>query len=117
MKTLINTAAALALAGTTALGMTGAAHAASEAPGVTVSFADLNLATETGTRIFDRRIEAAVRKACGGDMPRDLDLRRGYLSCIEETSASARPARDLAVRSYRQGSLAANDRVIRFAAN
>jgi UrcA family protein len=115
MKTLINTAAAIALSATTALGMTGAAHAASDSSEVTVSFADLNLASETGTQIFDRRIARAVEQVCGGQAPRELGGRVLYKRCIAQAEVAVKPHRDLAVASYRNGTLAQGDRIIRFA--
>lgn len=113
MKTLIKTAAALAL-GTAAI--TAAPAIAKEAPSITVNFADLNLSSERGTEIFDRRIKNAVANVCGGVAPRDVGARRIYNRCIEQTTLSVQPKRDLAVSSYRNGQLAANERVIRFAA-
>ena len=71
MKTLIKSAAAFAL-GTTAVAAVPAS--AQQAPTVTVSFADLNLSSERGTEIFDRRI---------------------YNRCLSETAASVQPKRSL----------------------
>ena len=113
MKTLIKTTAALAL-GTAA--MTAAPAVAQGAPSVTVSFADLNLSSERGTQIFDRRIKNAIANVCGGTPPRDVGARRIYNRCLEETAVAVEPKRDLAVAEYRSGQLAAKARVIRFAA-
>jgi len=118
MKTLIKTAAAIALGTTAAMAVPAAAQTA---PSVTVSFADLNLASERGTEIFDRRIENAIDQVCGGLAPRDVRRNLAYKECVEETAAVAKAQRDLAVNAYRDGRLAnndaMNDRVIRFAAN
>lgn len=113
MKTIIKLAAALAL-GTTAI--LAAPASAQAAPSVTVSFADLNLSSEAGTQIFDRRIKNAIVNVCGGDAPRDLRGRTTYNRCLEKTAVAVQPMRDLAVSDYRKGQLAATDRMIRFAA-
>ena len=113
IKTLAKTSAAIAL-GTAA---TLAAPAiAQDAPSVSVSFADLNLSSEAGTEILDRRIKNAITNVCGGEAPRDLRSRGAYNRCLDQTALAVQPMRDLAVNDYRNGRLAANDRVIRFAA-
>lgn len=117
IKTIAKTSAALALGTAATIAMPAAAQAAPQAPSAAVSFADLNLSSEQGTEIFDRRIRNAIARVCGGEAPRDLDSRRTYNRCLAETAVAVQPKRDLAINSYREGSLAANDRVIRFVAN
>ena len=113
MNTFFKTAATIALGTAAAFA---APVAAQDAPQVSVSFADLNLSSESGTAILDRRINKAISDVCGGMAPRDVRRNLQYKSCVKETTAAVQPKRDLAVSDYRQGRLAMGERVIRFAA-
>jgi UrcA family protein len=113
MKAIINTAAAIAL-GTLTIA---ASPVAAKGPSMSVSFADLNLSSDEGTAIFDRRIERAVESVCGGEAPRHPRSRNAYNNCIAQVNAAVQPERDLAIAAHREGRLAANAREVRVAAN
>lgn len=111
--TNIATKAAIALA---AIAMPLSAAQANEGASVSVSYADLNLGTQTGQDIFDRRIDRAIEQVCGKMQGRptfDAAVHR----CQVATKASAKQSRDLAVANYGSEQLARTDRRIRFAAN
>ena len=101
------TTAAFAIAAAAALPMS-AANASAERS-VNVSYADLNLSTEAGQRVFDRRIENAIEELCGkleGRPTFDSSVRR----CQMETRVAAMQSRDIAVASYNTTQLARGDR-------
>lgn len=109
------TAAAIALAAF-ALPLTAplSAAQANEGATVSVSYADLDLSSEAGQEIFDRRIDRAIEQVCGSLTGRptfDASVR----SCQLETQAVAKQSRDLAVANYGDERLARTDRRIRFA--
>lgn len=83
---------------------------------VQVSYADLNLNSEVGRDVFDRRIKRAVVNVCGGAAKRDVNMHQSYKTCIAATTKLAVAERDLAVANSGTR-LAANQRVIRFAVN
>lgn len=56
----------------------------------TVSYADLDLASEAGRDRLDRRIRAAVREVCGDATTFDLARRSAVRDCIAETRANVR---------------------------
>ncbi|MBD2841469.1 UrcA family protein [Erythrobacter rubeus] len=112
MNTFIKKAAlALSLAAIPA-----AVFAAPEEHTIAVSYADLNLATDEGTAILDRRIDNAIEKICGGPAPRDVNAGMKVRRCMAKTKLTVSGQRDLAVKTYRTNQLAASDRSIRFAA-
>jgi UrcA family protein len=101
---IINTFAAATFAlATVALPLTAAN--ASEPRAATISYADLNLSSEEGQAILDRRIANAVEQVCGKLENRptfDAPIRK----CQQETILTARQSRDLAVADYTGGRLA-----------
>lgn len=62
-----------------------------------VSFADLNLATPAGVAALDRRIEQAIRRACGDAFPRDLAAQAEMRGCRASMRAGIADRRDAAV--------------------
>ncbi|MEO0590739.1 MAG: UrcA family protein [Pseudomonadota bacterium] len=89
---------------------------AGEAPSVSVSYADLNLSSEKGREVLDRRIERAIEKVCGRKRGK-ITLDTGIYACERKTRPAAYKARDLAVASYGENRLAGGpDKVIRLAA-
>lgn len=112
MNTIKTITAALTAAAAFALPI----HAAnaSEGQAVSISYADLNLASEAGQSILDRRIENAIEDVCGqlqGRPTFDSAVRK----CQMQTRTTAMKSRDVAVANYGRTQLAQDDRVIRFA--
>jgi UrcA family protein len=98
--------AALLVAST--LVATTAGHAA-ESDSVRVSYADLNLASDTGQRILESRIVRAARIVCVYDDSRDLDLAPEVNACRSDAVADARPAYAAAVNAARRGTVTVLD--------
>ena len=107
-------AASLALTGAIAL-PAAAAQAGQAMPSVEVSFADLNLASDEGVAVLDRRLDSAIEKVCGGPIPMNLSSAAPIKRCIKATRELADTQRDLAVRSERGSQLAFKGQVIRLA--
>ena len=55
---------------------------------VHVSYADLNLASPAGVKVFHRRLEDAVTKICGTADPRDMGRRAMVQACRDSTQAT-----------------------------
>ena len=92
-----------------------AAHASDEVS-VEVGYADLNLATEKGQQIFDRRIERSIEKVCGR-LTNHPTFDGAVRSCQKGTRVNAMRQRNIAVANYGKVQLAGNEtRTIRFAA-
>ena len=106
------TTAALALAATVL--PLSAAHAG-EPRAADVSYADLDLSSEAGQAIFDRRIERAVEAVCG-KMEGKPTFDRAVRECQAETRIAAKTSRDIAVAEYGRERLASKDRKIRLVA-
>lgn len=82
-----------------------------------VAYGDLNLSSEKGRAILDRRIERAVANVCGG-AARDLDTKAAIRACKTTAMKSAAKSRDLAVAAYANPRLTAKgDKVIRLVVN
>lgn len=59
------------------------------AEGVTISYADLNLANPAGRAVLDRRIAAAARQVCGQYLIGELKWAEMSRECRVEVTASA----------------------------
>jgi len=95
MKTLLTlslAAAALALSHSPA-----SAQADGGAGRLLVSYADLDLSTERGVRILDRRLRSAAATACGPTSDADPAGKNDVRECRTETLAQARAQRDTAI--------------------
>lgn len=68
------------------------------APSVEVSYGDLNLTSDAGRQILDRRIANAAAQLCGEARPVELTWNAAVEACRSETIASTQPQRDAAVR-------------------
>lgn len=68
-----------------------------------VSFADLNLNSDRGVDILDRRIRHAAEQVCGGQPQGNLLFGGPMRQCQRETLAACRPARDRAIAAVRNG--------------
>src|SRR5579863_8443889 len=88
----VRTATAFALiAACVAVSAAGSARAAalSDVPAVKVRYADLNLATEQGSRALYERIVAAAQQVCAPENIRDLQAVATARSCRQEAIALA----------------------------
>lgn len=89
--------------------------AGDKATQVEVSYADLNLESQVGQEILDRRLRNAVEIACGGPAQPNLVFGRAVHKCIAKMMPIAEAEAELAVASYKTQRLALRDRKIRFA--
>lgn len=98
MKTFLTLAlAAVAFAASPALAQE------SGAGRLTVSYADLDLATAQGLARLDRRIRTAVEAACGPTSDADPHGKNIVYQCRAETLALARAQRDTAIAAVSGG--------------
>jgi UrcA family protein len=91
------------------------ATSAAEPRSADVSYAELDLSSEAGRAIFDRRIETAVEAVCG-KMQGKPTFDRAVRDCQQETRIAAMKSRDLAVAAYGRDGLVRADRKIRLVA-
>lgn len=109
IKTLSGAALAAAAALALPLGAAQAAGQDSAEREITISYADLNLASQAGQMILDERIEDAIVKVCGtyeGRPTFDAAVRK----CQQQTRINAMQSRDLAVANYGRAQLARGER-------
>ena len=83
---------ALAAAGLTAITLAAATplYAQSLDDQVQVRIADLDLSSDKGAAIFDRRVRAAARQICGCMPTTNLNLQRQVADCQAEVAANAK---------------------------
>jgi len=100
MKTITTLAAAFVatLAATPAL-----AQESAPARSVAVSYADLDLGSDAGRRIFDSRLRQAIREVCGFASSSDLSGQNRVDACREELTVRAAQQRDIALASRQSG--------------
>lgn len=117
MIKLFAAAPALMVALTAAVAVPGTALHAGNTKSATISYADLNLASETGREVLDQRIERAIDKVCGLTT-RNIAMDASVRQCQRTTRADAHKSRDLAVADYANKRLAnAGGKVIRLTAS
>ena len=115
MTTFKTIAAALALPAAVAAPAVNA-QAAPQGKTVLVPIADLNLNSQAGRDVLDRRIAKAVTTVCG-QATGPLAYRTAAKKCQAKTMAAAKQSRDLAVAEYETNRFAkAENRVIRLVA-
>jgi UrcA family protein len=78
---------------------------AAETHSVTVSYADLNLASDAGQYSLQRRISFAARVACEFEDSRQMDIAAATNLCRSDAIEGARPAFEAAVAAARHGSV------------
>ena len=78
---------------------------AAEPKSVRISHADLNLASEVGASILERRIDGAARIVCEIEDNRDLGLGQATSSCRNQAIADAQPAFRSALAAARNPSV------------
>jgi len=68
---------------------------------VVVSYSDLNLRSEAGVKVLDRRLANAIRSVCGEhDGSAVLAFRFAAQRCVKEKSAEVAVLRNRAIASY-----------------
>lgn len=68
---------------------------------VVVSYSDLNLRSEAGVKVLDRRLASAIRSVCGEhDGTVVLARRFAAQRCVREKSAEVAALRNRAIASY-----------------
>jgi UrcA family protein len=72
---------------------------------VRVSYADLNLASETGTQALERRITFAARVVCEFEDSRQISVATATNVCRSDAVERARPAFEEAVAAARHGTV------------
>ena len=72
---------------------------------VRVSYADLNLGSDAGQYSLQRRIVFAARVVCQFEDSRQLDIQTATNACRNDAVASAQPAFEAAVASFRHGTV------------
>lgn len=94
-------AATLAAFATTGIGVSPAF--ARNAEVVSVGYSDLNLASPSGRRALDNRIEAAIDLVCSEGETAELRAHALSRACRAEATATAASQRDAAVAGHRTG--------------
>lgn len=85
---------------------------AAQSNSVLVSYADLNLASERGASVLEKRIALAARSVCEIEDSRELDLARATGECREDAIAAAQPAFNAALSAARNPSVTVLDATI-----
>lgn len=85
---------------------------AAESNSVRVSYADLNLASESGATILENRIESAARLVCEIEDSRDLTLAQATQMCRSQAVSHAQPAFHAALVAARNPSVTVLDATI-----
>jgi UrcA family protein len=93
-----------ALAAAAALLVPTITHAA-DANSVRVTYADLNLASDEGANVLQRRISFAARVACQFEDSRQMDIAAATNLCRSDAIEGARPAYEEAVAAARHGTV------------
>jgi len=78
---------------------------ANELNSVRVSYADLNLASQAGASILQRRIFVAANLVCGDEHSRQFDIVIATKICHTDAIEGARPAFEAAVAAARHPSV------------
>ena len=94
--------AALAVAGALVIPTAGFA---AEKTSARVSYADLNLATDSGKTRLAHRVSYAADQLCGVGKWKDMGLVDEAAACSDDAVASAQPAVDAAIAAARRGSV------------
>jgi UrcA family protein len=85
---------------------------AAQSNSIRVSYADLNLANESGATVLERRIAYAAHKACGEAGLRNLQLLRVTDACRDQAVADVQPAFHAALAAARNPSVTVLDATI-----
>ncbi|MBV9549938.1 MAG: UrcA family protein [Alphaproteobacteria bacterium] len=103
-----NTAAKVMFAAVAATFLSSAAHAA-DARSITVTAADLNLASDAGRERLTERVRGAVNEVClVSDWGAGIDAQRAMESCRQKTLASVTPQVEAMVQAAQSRRVATN---------
>lgn len=69
----------------------------------TVQFNDLNLTTETGVDLLDRRLNRAVKRVCGSAPIQSASANRRVRHCQDQAWVGIEPQRSFAIASANNG--------------
>ena len=94
---------ASAMAGSTETNVVVVDHSGTETRSITVSVADLNLASAHGARLADNRIARAAKQVCGWMSGTVLQPTREYRSCFTAALDGARGDLGTLIQAQRQG--------------
>lgn len=78
---------------------------AAQSSSVRVSYADLNLASQSGVSVLERRIESAAVVVCEFEDSRQIDLARATIACRDDAVAGAQPQLAAALAAARNPSV------------
>lgn len=78
---------------------------AAQSNSVSVTYADLNLASERGASVLERRIEIAARTVCEIEDSQLIRLQKATLSCRNGAISGAQPAFNAALAAARNPSV------------
>jgi UrcA family protein len=96
MRKLTQTISATTIAALIAIGTMGAAQANNDinrsSKSVTVTYGDLNLASEAGAKRLESRIRGAARKVCGRQPTRNLADINDYNQCFDTAISGGKRA-------------------------
>ena len=77
------------------------AFAQEKTPSIVVSYSDLNLRSEAGVKVFDRRLANAIRSVCGEHYGSVVpEFRLAAQACVKAKSAEVTALRNRAIASY-----------------
>ena len=82
---------------------------AAETTSARVSYADLNLASDTGKSALVRRVSFAADQLCGVGKWKGLAITAEAAACSTDAVASAQPAVEAAIAAARRGSVTVLD--------
>jgi UrcA family protein len=78
---------------------------AAEPNSAVVTYADLNLASDAGSQVLQRRIAIAARVVCGFEDSKQYDIVIATNACRSGAIEGARPAYEAAVAAARHGTV------------
>ena len=102
---MLKALAALAAVFTASALVTPTVSQAATTNSVRVSYADLNLASQYGARILDRRVHSAARVVCEIEDSREMALAQATNLCRNQAVSDAQPAIQAALAAARKPSV------------
>lgn len=102
---MLKTIPALAALAVAAVLVTPTVTQAAESSSVRLSYADLNLAADSGQSILRSRIGEAARDVCGAELSQVLPIVIAGKHCTSDAMIRAEPAYEAAVAAARHGTV------------